>query len=108
MRVEWAKSKARDDQWQEERLLVVEEMCRVISFLEWKAEWWISQGSRRCDTASLQRGLLAYAMKQASISRRMAQSFASTWYPELVKEGITVEWPQEYVPANPGVDMTVD
>jgi len=45
MRVEWAKTKARADRWHEEVLLVSEEMCRVLYFFQWKAEWWASQSA---------------------------------------------------------------
>src|SRR4051794_22222389 len=40
LRIEWMKSRARAARWSEEVLLVVEEMCQVMQFLKWKAEWW--------------------------------------------------------------------
>jgi len=36
MRCEWVKSKARADRWNEEVLLIKEEMQRVLVYFEWK------------------------------------------------------------------------
>lgn len=102
MRVEWAKSKARADRWDEEILLLTEEMRRVIEYLEWQAQWWIIQGSRRRDThLTIQEGVVAYAAKHAAMCRQMAMSFALRWYPDLHANGITVEWPVSYIPTSP-------
>ncbi|KAJ6459377.1 hypothetical protein C8R47DRAFT_1081340 [Mycena vitilis] len=40
IRVEWAKARARADRWQEELILLEEEMRRVLEFCSWKARWW--------------------------------------------------------------------
>ena len=40
---EWTKAKARQDCWEEEYLLIQEEMRRVIVYLNWKASWWRTQ-----------------------------------------------------------------
>jgi len=40
MWVEWAKVRARMSRWQEELLLVQEEMRWVIAYHEWRAGWW--------------------------------------------------------------------
>lgn len=37
MWVEWAKAKAQQDRWDEERQLLQEEMRRTVVYLEWKA-----------------------------------------------------------------------
>jgi hypothetical protein len=94
LRAEWAKMLARRDRWEEEYLLVQEEMCRVIVYLMWKAEWWKEQGSRRVsDDAGLVEGLLAYAERQSRLFEGLAESCAQTWQPALEKEGITPSWP---------------
>jgi len=49
MHVEWAKTKARADQWREEVLLLTEEMHRTICFLDWKSSWWLQLASSRPD-----------------------------------------------------------
>ncbi|KAI0273137.1 hypothetical protein BGY98DRAFT_936390 [Russula aff. rugulosa BPL654] len=39
-RVEWAKSRARMYRWEEEGMLMVEEMCRVICYMNWRSHHW--------------------------------------------------------------------
>ena len=80
LRCEWVKSKARAERWQEEVLLVTKEMRRVLCFLEWKAEWWTTQGSTVIDvSADVADGILAYSAKQAHINRALAESFRKRW-----------------------------
>jgi hypothetical protein len=45
----------------------------------------------------LREGLAAYAEKQAHIQREMAGRFADQWYPELVRSGVTPDWPLHYL-----------
>ena len=98
MRVEWAKTHARANRWQEEVLLLTEEMRRVVAYLDWKASWWRAQGSRRDDVrADITDGLTAYAHQQADLMHKLAESFAALWYPVLVAEGISIEWPEHYI-----------
>ncbi|KAL0945536.1 hypothetical protein HGRIS_001015 [Hohenbuehelia grisea] len=47
MRVEWSKTRARLERWEEEHILVQEEMRRTIQFLQWRANWWRAQGEQR-------------------------------------------------------------
>jgi hypothetical protein len=98
LRCEWAKSKARAARWAEEVELVVEEMRRVVTFLDWKAQWWKAQGNARSDYlgADLRDGVSAYAAKQAHIHSAMAQSFAARWYPALIANDFPIEWPDVY------------
>jgi hypothetical protein len=99
MQVEWAKAKARADRWHEEVLLVTEEMRRVICFMEWKATWWLELSVSRPDAPLyVQRGIAAYAAKQAAVCRSIAGSFANRWYPLLKKQQIPIEWPLQYIP----------
>lgn len=101
MEVEWAKTKARADRWDEDFLATVEQMRRVITFLDWKAKWWVQRASLRTDTSpALQSGLRAYAHKQAFICKDLARSFARKWYPLMIKNSIPVEWPTEYIPVS--------
>ncbi|TDL14293.1 hypothetical protein BD410DRAFT_846162 [Rickenella mellea] len=115
MRVEWVKSKARAERWDEEVTLVAEEMRCTLAFFEWRARWWEGQVYRRIldvgDTTPLQRrsvtldilsGLRAYALKQAAIQRNLARHFATLWVPFLSKHsllpGVCAEW-SSVVPA---------
>lgn len=101
MQVEWAKTKARSDRWAEDYLLTVEQMRRVIAFLDWKAGWWIQRASIHTDTSSaLHSGLRAYAHNQAFVCQDLARSFARKWYPLLISKSIPIEWPQAYIPVS--------
>ncbi|KAF7971014.1 hypothetical protein HWV62_22285 [Athelia sp. TMB] len=100
MRVEWAKSLARQDRWCEEGQLLREEMRRIIHYFHWKAQWWRRRAGRRTDaTAEVQAGASAYAMRQADLLVALAHSFARQWYPFLMYKGLTVDWLPEYIPA---------
>ncbi|KAM6501762.1 hypothetical protein JOM56_001739 [Amanita muscaria] len=75
MRVEWMKSRARKERWEEETLLIEEEMRRVIHYFEWKAGWWRNRSRLRSDLdLDILNGVAAYAFKQASFCERMAES----------------------------------
>jgi hypothetical protein len=80
LRSEWARSRARGNRATEEVSLLVEEMRRVLEFLEWKASWWDEQETRRTDIApDLSEGLQAYAVDQARFQRSLAASFRIMW-----------------------------
>ncbi|KAJ7123325.1 hypothetical protein C8R46DRAFT_1238052 [Mycena filopes] len=66
LRVEWCRAKARKRRWEEEVLILREEMRRVLRYLEWQAAWWIARAAPRSTVAApLQAGLEAYARRQA-------------------------------------------
>ncbi|TDL19767.1 hypothetical protein BD410DRAFT_751691, partial [Rickenella mellea] len=90
MRVEYCKSRARALRWEEEVELVVEEMKRTITFLQWRAHWWRSQVGRRADvlSPSLASGLMAYALKQADIQMQLVHHFSKLWEPALRKHDL--------------------
>ena len=97
LRCEWAKSKARASRWNEEVLLVVEEMRRVIDYFDWKTHWWSEQGKARTDLdIDIADGIKAYAAKQGYINQQLASSFASKWCKVLVANDFPVEWPDRY------------
>ncbi|KIM75537.1 hypothetical protein PILCRDRAFT_78724, partial [Piloderma croceum F 1598] len=82
LRVEWAKCQARADRWNEEVVLLNEEMRRVIEYCGWKASWWKQQASQRGDVSpELAEGLLAFAEEQAAMEDSIAIRFASQWAP---------------------------
>lgn len=81
----------------EEVELLLEEMRRVLAFLEWDRDWWNkralhvrqsadgianspdpwpSQGKR----AGLEEGLRAYTLRQASVRQRLFRTFAQQWH----------------------------
>jgi hypothetical protein len=98
MRVEWAKVMARAARWNEELLIVQEEIRRVLEFFAWKSSWWIDQAARRMveDDTSLVDGIRAYAYKQAEFQTRMAERCASHWLPVLEEKGITPSWKADF------------
>ncbi|KII87542.1 hypothetical protein PLICRDRAFT_177283 [Plicaturopsis crispa FD-325 SS-3] len=81
LRVEWAKAKARAERWHEEVVLLNEEMCCVIAFCRWKADWWAVQGKHRehTTTPELYEGIQAYASEHASMERRMVSTLEAKW-----------------------------
>ena len=100
LRCEWAKCQARSDRWSEEVQLLVEEMRRVICYLDWRANWWLLRvASRSTVDVELAEGLRAYAYKQEHVSRTMAASFAKQWYPLLQANHIAITWPAQYIDA---------
>ncbi|KAF8489711.1 hypothetical protein F5888DRAFT_1585274, partial [Russula emetica] len=63
--------------WQEELLIVQEEMRQVIAYQTWKAVWWREQGSLRIEgNSTILSGLSGYAHKQAAICGRIAEQCA--------------------------------
>ncbi|KAF4568154.1 hypothetical protein EYR36_010163 [Pleurotus pulmonarius] len=99
MRIEWSKSRARLQRWDEEVELVIEEMRRVLVFLDWKKGWWYEQGALRAGSAppAVLSGLIAYAAKQAWLLGALLQDSVERWLPELSKLGLAPAWTQEYV-----------
>ncbi|KAK7022765.1 hypothetical protein VNI00_016968 [Paramarasmius palmivorus] len=77
-RVEWCKTYARKRRWDEELLLVEEEMRRAVAALQHEASVWRS----RVDTSSADarvEGRNAYAYRQASIREQLAHRFSALW-----------------------------
>lgn len=84
MRVEWATTVARADRWDEEFQLLLMEMGRSLTFLEWKASQWQDRASQRVEvTKDIFRGLVAYGCKQAAVYRHMGRLFFARWKPLL-------------------------
>jgi hypothetical protein len=98
MRAEWAKTRARMSRWNEELLLVQEEMRRVLVYHKWKASWWLTRSALRTgNDASILSGVSGYANKQAAISEHMGNQCASYWLPRLQGKGITPSWAADYL-----------
>lgn len=62
LRVQWAKARARSRRWNEV-LLLKEGIRRVLTYLEYKAAWWVEQGDAegREVTPELAEDLRSYA-----------------------------------------------
>ncbi|KAH6893986.1 hypothetical protein BKA70DRAFT_1320196 [Coprinopsis sp. MPI-PUGE-AT-0042] len=93
LRVEWAKARARLRRWEEEYLLIQEEMRRVVAYLGWKAQWWQSHAELPpFKPVDIAHGVRAYALKQARMSNLLSQRCQETWIPTLAKHGETPKW----------------
>ena len=97
MQAECSKARARMQRWNEELLIVQEEMWRAIVYLNWKAAWWREQSSlRNHEDETILSGVLGYTHKQATICSRMAERCAVYWLPHLREKGITPTWEGDY------------
>ncbi len=78
--MEWARSLARAERWEEEVVLIPIEMRRVLRGLVWKARWW-KDTALTAPARSLRgsAGIKGYAAKQADILEGRAHEFASLW-----------------------------
>ncbi|KAG2006690.1 hypothetical protein CC2G_014446 [Coprinopsis cinerea AmutBmut pab1-1] len=104
LRVEWCKTRARAHRWQEECMLLQEEMRRVVAFWEWDAKRWETRADRcrkdesfvtpapsafnsvqvvwEAEVEKLNRireGKIAYALRQAAIRRRIIDRCLKKW-----------------------------
>ena len=83
-RLEWSKSYARKARWNEEVLLLREEMRRVLEFLKWKSRDWLRKGGIRLvssltDCPLQLEGLSAYACRQADVFSSIHNHFLGVW-----------------------------
>ena len=102
MRAEWAQTRARKSRWNEELLIIQEEMRRVLSYFEWRPEWWLAQENRRqIEDISVLSGVSAYAHKQASICHRMAVRCAGYWLRIMKKHDVVPVWSGKYAVISP-------
>ena len=99
MRVEWAQCVACADCWEEEVVLLQEEMRRIVHFLEWKSKDWISRADLRANIVAKEvcLGLSAYACKQASIFHNLAIWFCQRWRSKLVSLSLSDAWATEFL-----------
>ncbi|TFK59627.1 hypothetical protein BDN72DRAFT_780475, partial [Pluteus cervinus] len=81
LRVEWSKSHARAKRWQEEVLLLQEEMRRVLMFLENEGQTWKSRAefSKQEVDELTKEGLSAYAHPQSKLRQELKTHFEEMW-----------------------------
>jgi hypothetical protein len=97
-RTEWARAQARDECWEEETFLLVEEMRRTLVSLRYRADHWLSRidlrwiASDKAIDPALRDGLTCYARDQADIQQRLARQFIAAWEPLLSPRSIGVNW----------------
>jgi hypothetical protein len=90
LRHEWVRMKARKERWDEEQLLLLEEMRRTVQFLKWKAHWWCDRTSRRVvDDDKLRSGLYAYPLRQSDMLLTLADLYQTKWNGIIVDLGLS-------------------
>lgn len=79
--MEWTKARCRVERWEEEVVLLDEEMRRVLEYCGWKADWWkgLAAGAPVADSSAVVEGMNAYAAEQAQREEHMAENFAAKW-----------------------------
>ena len=83
--------------WNEELLIVQEEMQRVIVYLKWKEAWWHERSSLQDHVdGTILSGVSGYAHKQAAICSCMAEKCAVYWLPHLTEKGMKPVWEADY------------
>lgn len=65
-------------------MLVVDEMNRVLRYLEWKCSWWTAHIGKREAEPELNEGFKAYAVKSAMMFGNMKDIFRTHWSPETL------------------------
>ncbi|KAJ7102966.1 hypothetical protein C8R43DRAFT_1141089 [Mycena crocata] len=79
VRVEWVRAKCRKTRWEEEVILLREEMRRVIRYLDWDKAQWEKRAKDSKDRLDLglttRDGLQAYALKQAALRESLGIHF---------------------------------
>lgn len=74
LRIEWCKARAQAQRWQEECILLWEEMRRVVEFHKWQAGVW----KTRADEAGC-RGVRAYALRQQHTRLFLMAKCVTSW-----------------------------
>jgi len=99
MRVEWAQCTARADRWEEEVILLQEEMRWTVQFLEWKSSDWFAKVDARASTTTpaIQAGLSAYAKKQGAVFHNLAIRFCQRWRSTLVAHSLPHAWATNFL-----------
>ncbi|TDL22048.1 hypothetical protein BD410DRAFT_815199 [Rickenella mellea] len=98
---EYAKSKARAERWDEEVILLVEEMRRSVAFLKWRSETWHAQRGSRADAPQdISLGLDAYAAYQSHMLIQLASRFCRMW--------LNADWARQFLSDHASVNADTD
>ena len=97
-RVQWAKSQARAERYEEEVQLTVEEMGRTLRYFEWRRDWWLSlvPDPKSDSPPDIRGGLRAYAHRQSHLYDDLVTSFISHWRPYLSAQSLGSSWLGRY------------
>jgi hypothetical protein len=94
--VKWSKAKAHAEHWEEEVILLDEEIRCILQYCNWKVKWWRDQQSLRTHDATdaiLSEGLRAFSEQQAAQELDIAQDWEENWravraHAQLIIDGI--------------------
>jgi hypothetical protein len=82
LHVEWAKAKACAEHWEEDVVLLDEEMRHILQYCDWKVRWWRDQQPLRTLDATdniLSEGLKAFSEQQAAQELDIAWDWEGKW-----------------------------
>ncbi len=79
--------------------MVVKEMRRTVSFLQWKARWWRNLAVEHHIRIDIHRGAIAYHRRQEFQLLGLADQFARVWRPTLETGHFNVSWVDEFLRA---------
>ena len=103
MWVEWCKAQECAARYEEEIVLVVEEMRRTLAYFKWLTREWESRAvAPPVDGPGIddmiRKGISAYAYRQARIYRKMKDVFINSWYECLQEKDLGSPWLKRYSP----------
>ncbi|KAF8177764.1 hypothetical protein K438DRAFT_1769864 [Mycena galopus ATCC 62051] len=86
-----------------EEVDLLEEMCRVLQFLEWRAEWWMSKVGLRGDRQdeTMGEGHAVYALKQTGYATGLRDHFKHLW--RFMATDVEQKW-KEYAEMEPDAE----
>jgi hypothetical protein len=99
MRAQYSTLKAHAERYEEELLLLPEEMRRTLASFDWERSEWIKRATARsvANREQLTASLTAYAFRQASLRENRIRHFAKTWLPLLAEDKTVVyDWTNQY------------
>ncbi|KAF8139670.1 hypothetical protein EV363DRAFT_1094807, partial [Boletus edulis] len=79
MRIEWCKARARAARWSEDVDLLMDEMERTLAFFQWDAAGWEERMLFVPAAVGAAEGHRAYAHRQASLRKALAESCRRSW-----------------------------
>ena len=86
LRIEWARSRARAERWEEHVCKTVEAMRRVLQYTQSVIDDWKALASRRAAAShELKEGLQSYALEQAAAEEAFYQRLSMQWYATRVR-----------------------
>ena len=94
--VVWSQARANRDCWDEELLLIQEEMRWTVCYFVWEMERWnkTAMPSNQDFSNYIQIGKMAYAHKQVQFRNELITICINTWKPVFERHGLAGSWMQ--------------